>query len=647
MGYFKVFGRHEVSDLQPEGIETTDTFPHPRLLHPLQRVFMIILLIAFIVGLELSLQFSLRNNGLGDAGENPYFHIVWTSCPALILTLVAMYFASTDLTIRKLAPYEALCKETAFEESVTVNLADRAIPSALFQALKTRNLAVVGAAIAMFLASHFAILVAPVYSAVLVPAVDSIQLTSRDSFAQADGTQPVSQNGTILASLILDANFPYPPSTFEDIAIPMLDVVSIDSTLPLTDESTITVTVPAVRPFMDCRIIHQADIRTNLTRSNVTSLRVSLPGEPSGNITISLGQNTTGNMTDPNAFFGVGKYRPIALVTGVVSHWVYIWGQLSKADTNKPDIQMISAMVCNETVQQVGTLVSLLGSSMVIDPSHPPVPNDSTATSLALALTEIDYGKLMNTSARKPFLDPFFATLISSQQPIPLSDLGSKDDSAAQSVADAITRQHKIIRTQVISTENRRSVETISIGKPQAAVVGKPTTFSGLITSRSVSAGSTRRVIQDMFPTRILQGIIAATILASVACWIGMPQPNILPRSPNSIGSAAAFLADGNLFGLLGRGAEWQSTNELRAFFMDGMHVTMRFKIGWDQLRRRRRDEALSVWGTDVSLPKDQSFAISAVRTGGWGGGEGVGLGLQARVGFAHRRHVRDWGWRT
>ena len=107
------------------------------------------------------------------------------------------------------------------------------------------------------------------------------------------------------------------------------------------------------------------------------------------------------------------------------------------------------------------------------------------------------------------------------------------------------------------------------------------------------------------------------------------------------------FLADGNIFGLLGRGAEWQSTGKLRAFFKDGMHVTMRFRVGWDQLRRRRREETLATWGMNGSCPKDQVFAISAVRTGGWGGGEGVGLGLQARVGYAHRSHVRDWGWRT
>ena len=106
-------------------------------------------------------------------------------------------------------------------------------------------------------------------------------------------------------------------------------------------------------------------------------------------------------------------------------------------------------------------------------------------------------------------------------------------------------------------------------------------------------------------------------------------------------------MAEGNLFGLLGRGAEWQSTSDLRAFFMDGMHVTMRFKIGWEQLRRRRRDRTRSVWGAEGTAEGGHAFAINAIRTGGCGGGEGDGLGLQARVGYAHRRYVRDWGWRT
>ncbi|EJT78189.1 hypothetical protein GGTG_03291 [Gaeumannomyces tritici R3-111a-1] len=86
----------------------------------------------------------------------------------------------------------------------------------------------------------------------------------------------------------------------------------------------------------------------------------------------------------------------------------------------------------------------------------------------------------------------------------------------------------------------------------------------------------------------------------------------------------------------------------------------MRFRLGWEDGREARRDHratarratatAASEVGGSSSNARGghgQVLAISAVRTGGWGGGENVGLGLQARVGFRQRGFVRDWGWKT
>ena len=152
--------------------------------------------------------------------------------------------------------------------------------------------------------------------------------------------------------------------------------------------------------------------------------------------------------------------------------------------------------------------------------------------------------------------------------------------------------------------------------------------------------------MQDLVTTRILQSLLAAMVFFTIIGWIAFPKPNILPRPPTSIASVAALLVDGNVFGFLGRGAEWQTADEVQAVFKDGLHVTAGFKLGWDKLRKRRREETLATWGMNGSVQKEKVFSISAMRTGGWGGGENVGLGLQARVGYGHRRFVSDWGWR-
>ncbi|KAI6355231.1 hypothetical protein MCOR25_008302 [Pyricularia grisea] len=150
---------------------------------------------------------------------------------------------------------------------------------------------------------------------------------------------------------------------------------------------------------------------------------------------------------------------------------------------------------------------------------------------------------------------------------------------------------------------------------------------------------SQRRLRQDEAATRLLQALLVLVFVGSAGLWFLTPRRKIgiLPRLhsefPLSIASVAAVLADGNVVGMLGRGAEWKTLRELELMFRDGLHVTMRFRLGWDEARGRTKR-------------KQDAFGISAIRTGGWGGGESVGLGMQARVGYWQKAFVRDWGWR-
>ncbi|TLS27587.1 hypothetical protein PpBr36_04165 [Pyricularia pennisetigena] len=173
-----------------------------------------------------------------------------------------------------------------------------------------------------------------------------------------------------------------------------------------------------------------------------------------------------------------------------------------------------------------------------------------------------------------------------------------------------------------------------------------PVVVAATFDTRAVALQSTdpteqnqRRMRQDEAATRLLQVLLVLVLVGSTALWCLTPRRRIgiLPRlhseSPLSFASIAAMLADGNVVGMLGRGAEWKTLRELELMFRDGLHVTMRFRLGWDEARGRTKR-------------KQDAFGISAIRTGGWGGGESVGLGMQARVGYWQKACVRDWGWR-
>ncbi|KAK5658290.1 hypothetical protein OQA88_2265 [Cercophora sp. LCS_1] len=657
-GYFRIFGGHSEQQ-EPVYTEPTDKFPHPGLLHPASRLTGILVTTSLIIGLDFALQASGKNGGFADAVDEEHRHLLWTVVPAVVFGLVAMYFVSAGFIIRILSPYAALTRGATFEQSVNSNLVDRASPLVIYQALKSRNLAVGSATVAAVASSLFVMFAASLFMVTIVPTTADCRLLTDDFFAQSngapdDGFCTTCQNGTVLASLVLNGNVSYPGFTYADLAFPSLTLVSVPEDMSsLPDDVIITATIPGVRPSMQCRRFQQSELSVSFNLSTFTGtgnpMQVIFPvgagstdNAADNTMTINTGPNLSStNTMDPNAFFGAGAYKPLPLADSNTPRWLYIWGQLQNAGTSQPAIRSLSGLACNESVFSLNVAVRFLGGSLDIDAVNPPVPDESSLVPVPLALDgNLDYNTLVTLSTPH-ILDPFFMSLTASRFAIPPSHLA--DSSLASQVAEAITRQHVLIRTQIISAWNRRPTTLEpSLAFPldvNGTVMGNATelAFPARLTINSLPSGAARRVVQDMVSTRVLQALLAAVLVASGAAWLALPKGNLLPRMPTSIASVAGFLADGNMFGLMGRGAEWQGVAELLKYFRDGLHVTMGFRLGWERPKRRR----------NVGGMGEEVFAVTAVRTGGWGGGENVGLGLQARVGYAQRDFVRDWGWRT
>ncbi|EOO03891.1 hypothetical protein UCRPA7_665 [Phaeoacremonium minimum UCRPA7] len=633
-----------------------------------------------IAVLEVTLRISENNTGLGSVPDDKYRHLLWTSLPAVIVSFVAVFFSSIDFNTRALSPYAQMIKGGSFKTSVNANLLDKTTPVVLFEAAVTRNIGVIGTTTAFLIASLLSIFTASVFSTVDVPVVDTVQLLSQDFFASsqflpanesARGNFNTGQNSTVVPSLILNANMSFPAFTYQDMAFPSLSVAGLQDGLDVSGDIKFTTTIPATRARMDCKLIPDNLINVNLTLEAsidfggaVNPLEISIIDDPANaSITISTARGANGvspkspikTFIDSNAFFGAADYVPYKNAssnTNQTAHYVYVWGRLSNADTNSTTLDSVSALTCNEVLRDVDVEVTFLGSSLLIDETQPPKPIESTDRPSSVAMEEAwNYNNMVNVSTPH-LLDQFFTSLVQSQFAIPLEDLGLDDIVTRGAVADAIVAQHGIIRAQVTSTNLRRPTtnstaeEDVSPEDVSGGSLGDATQFAYAARLESTGVGARRRVVQDLVTTRILQSLLAAMVLFTIIGWIAFPKPNILPRPPTSIASVAALLVDGNVFGFLGRGAEWQTADEVQAVFKDGLHVTAGFKLGWDKLRKRRREETLATWGMNGSVQKEKVFSISAMRTGGWGGGENVGLGLQARVGYGHRRFVRDWGWR-
>ncbi|KAL1870265.1 hypothetical protein VTK73DRAFT_2784 [Phialemonium thermophilum] len=340
-------------------------------------------------------------------------------------------------------------------------------------------------------------------------------------------------------------------------------------------------------------------------------LWIDLPGEPPGSTESTANTFTVATATSKNAggdpkdaiatepLFGVTGFRRVVLDNGtVVPHWLYAWVQLKDANSHKTIVKALSVMACNETVEQVQTALSLFDPSLRVLESHSPGVDSSGAIPVdvrGLLFNSGDlYDQLLNLSTPH-LLDPFFASLIHSRYAIPDTDLGSVAPGDIQHVVSAITKQHGIIRTQMLAALRHQTMDAADNANATSGVV------SATLTSPSTKPPR-RRVVQDPTATRALQILLAATaLLGCVVAWAALPRTDILPSSSaaggGSIAAAAALLADGSVLGMLGRVAEWQPTEYLRDAFVDGAQEPMAFRLGWWVPRRRGRRVVVKTTG--------------------------------------------------
>ncbi|KAF6840329.1 hypothetical protein CMUS01_03983 [Colletotrichum musicola] len=638
LGYFKIFGGSPPpQDVPPEFVRTSD-WRHPLALSPWSRLAAVFTMAGMIISLEVVLRLSEARKGITTVTANTDRHFLWTTGPGVLFGLVTMYLAAADRATRYLAPYATLRRGGSFDTTVGLDLVDKSKPRIIYNAVRSRNAAVVATTSAVVAASLLATFSGALYSTVPIPSARPVALRVVDQFVNASSPCPTCTTDTLLASLILDANLTFPSFTFEDLNF---NALRLEAPLSMRDGAgTILVDVPALRSRLDCRLYPQSEINTNFTIPDLPNqfstatadsdagMNIKIAGEPCLDPSIRSNAVLPPGVS-PSSVFGVAT--PRSATSSQCSDFTYVWGQL--ADAAPATVGYISAMGCNETLERVTTTIRLIGGgrgqdSLHVDAAYPPRVREETASPVRLNLLPLQYGLLANLTTAGNQLDPFFSSLVTSRFAIPAGNLGDPGLEKSGRVADAIVRQHRIVRAQNLNVNSRRRL-------PDVTTQADPTTMlTGTLEDTTVT--SLRRLAQDRASTRVIQAILALLLVLLLAGWALTPGTEvILPRDPCSVASVAALLADGNVFGFLGRGAEWMPTGEVERVFMDGSRA-MGFKMSWETVRKRRVD--------GDAAPKEKAFGIRVLRGGGWGGGEDVGLGILARVNRAQRGFVRGWG---
>ena len=241
------------------------------------------------------------------------------------------------------------------------------------------------------------------------------------------------------------------------------------------------------------------------------------------------------------------------------SDLLYVWGNLTHSE-NTTTIQHISDLGCNETFETLSVSTTFIGTTLDIDPRHPPQPLKHTVRSSFTTFRASSlYTFLAWTNTDPQYLAPFFAMLTSSPQALPISSLG--DPASNPALITAIHYQHGIIQAQNLAQQlipANATAATIPLTLPPSKMTDDVPRYHGTATTSAGSgSGSGRRcVLQDTTSTRVVQGLLATVLVLSLVSWVCMPGTDVLPRAPTTVASVVALWAGGNVFNMLPVGFE-------------------------------------------------------------------------------------------
>ncbi|KAI0115650.1 hypothetical protein GGR51DRAFT_503675 [Nemania sp. FL0031] len=554
------------------------------ILHPMSRALFFLCLAGEISILEALLRLSQRNNDIGPADLRHYIQYSWTVVPSVFFTAMALIASSIDGATRSLQPFLTMKKGGRFPQTFSLDLLDGSLPRMLFSGLRNRSWPSVFTIIASSVSSVFTIFSGSLYINQYLPITLATTLRANTTFNRSLALGVTNNalgfawgENTVASSLVLGRNGSFPPFLYKDLAFPSLVLnegplmVAKEYNVSNSSALNIVAKVPAVRSKLHCNVYSGEKVRTNLTMNYTIArperpripnpLRIDIDGEgcfvkasdelkaspvmirtlqegaKEGEITFG---SSSGSVDDKFHNWH-GWISGCGLVT-------YAWGHVTVHANGEHTVNAF-ALSCNETLETVDTAVHFKSSSLIIDSKQPPVPDEASSRPADLEpwpQRDFPYFRLVqpeNLDSSQIF-DPSFSHLILSRRAVLPSDLA--DAAAVEKVAAAIRAQHELVRSIAIDEYHRIDIKDLSLDEAPAGTHVSPRNF--LYAANATILPGQLRVVQEIWPTRVLQALLAATLASSLIAWWLMPRTDVIVGSPTNIARKLALTAGGNLF---------------------------------------------------------------------------------------------------
>lgn len=490
-----------------------------------------------IAALEIALHVSQKNDGLGNVSSNEHQHYLWTILPSLVMASVGLLFGRMDFNTRSLAPYAQLKRRTGalFKESMTVNYLDSLASTNIICSMHERHFAVLVTTLAALVSSFLAIIASGLYSPIEVPHQMRVNFTQETTFYRGNSADADQNAGMVVTKDILRKNLTFPRWTYDELAFPEL---SMD--MPLSSNETenlyVDIRMPALRAAPACYFQTGSQLQWNLTKlkhdnESIYKLSILAPSMPCSLADQDMGSTSLTSspvLLKSQGFFGQSTMLPCGNNFNANPATLYIWGNIQNDSAEN-----ISAITCIEVVETVDTLTRFQLPGFDITDDHPPVPDESSARSASnIDVPWISWNNFHTTDdiAESSNLDEFFTALVMGKYAIPAEDLLNPDSS--DMVIKAINHQDRILRAQVFNNYSR-SAANGTLGHTH--LLGNITMPNRL------------RLSQDAVSTRVLEALLAFTLVLGIVGSILMNTDHVLPKNPFSIAAIASLLADSNI----------------------------------------------------------------------------------------------------
>ncbi|KAH6637271.1 hypothetical protein F5144DRAFT_570097 [Chaetomium tenue] len=540
----------------------------PIIIHPFTRYAVTIAVVTLIIVLEAVQQRARARDGVEGIAEitagDTFFNYLWSYGPAIAVLLLSSYQTSLDFTMRSRQPLKSMCGQrgASHSSSVCLNMIDRLPPATLITEIRTGSVVALSATAASILASFLAVFSASLYSIKTIELSLPNRVQLLDSFAPYLGREyEVSEWGLVAAPLILTKNMSYPAFTYENLVFPTLGLEhpfagnqTGDAGLPhaLDAPFNVAAQIPGVQSRLNCRFYDSSEMISGL-RPESPRWMVEIPGatvihdyEFNKGQTCTISVFSSNNSDFALGVSGVsieesqdgdprGDGRP--WMDNCATDYLYVWGTASPTANGSS----LAVYGCNETIEAVEVAVNLLGPDLRIDPSNRPRIVDGTQAAITALRPNKTFslaGLNWRESSEDTYLhilgsqtmlasdlvkvDEFFRLLTTPGSPasLPLSSLTNLTQK--HRVAEAIHRQHGIIRAQSLNADYRRPRNipgTIKLGGNLTNNVNDPN-YDFVLATVTDPLGRTR-LMQDPTSTRVLQALLAAILLLSAAGWVG------------------------------------------------------------------------------------------------------------------------------